>query len=205
MTNLIPSPGILTEYGKRYFDERMRLVDEHWPALWDICTLAKLEHTRWDEIQKALQESGVPTAITSGVGQATMAKIIDHLNGKTTFTLPAAAAAALATTAPTSTTTGVTIVEAAYTSYTRVTLTQASWSNAATAATPSVATNNGAITWPNCTGSTSTLLGFMITDNATLAQGANLWYGTLASTVISTTQTPPTIATTVLSLSATGT
>ena len=42
-----------------------------------------------------------------------MAKIIDHVNGKTTFTLPAADAMALATTAPTSTTTGVTIVESA--------------------------------------------------------------------------------------------
>jgi hypothetical protein len=203
---LIPEgPALLTEHGKRVIDQRGLLVDKHWPELWDICKLAREEHAKWPDIQKALTESGVPTMITSGIGQATMAKIIDHVNGKTTFTLPAADAMALATTAPTSTTTGVTIVEAAYTGYTRVTLTQASWSNAATAATPSVATNNGAITFPACTGGTSTLLGFMIADSATLAAGANLWYGTLTSTVISTTQTPPTVATTAMSLSMTGT
>lgn len=206
MTVLLPEgPARITEHGKRWLDERMRLVDEHWSALWDICTLAKVEFDNWPAIQRALDESGVPTAITSGVGQASMAKVIDHLNGKTTFTLPAANAMALATAAPTSTTTGVTITEAAYTGYTRVTLTQATWSNAATAATPSVATNNGAITFPACTASTSTLLGFMITDSATLGAGANLWYGTLASVVISVSQTPPTVATTAMSLSMTGT
>lgn len=206
MTQLLTlGPARLSEHGKRYFDQKLELVDRYWPVLWDICELARSDGTRWPDIQRALDESGVPQMVTNGVGQATMAKIVDHVNGKTTFTLPAATAAALATSAPASTTTGATLAETTYTNYTRVTLTQATWSNAATAATPSVATNNGAITWPNCGVTGATLLGFMILDSATVGAGANLWYGTLASTVISSTQTPPTIATTAMSLSMTGT
>jgi hypothetical protein len=173
-------PAQITEYGKRWLDRLLTIASN-------------------------LDDPPMLGGVTSGMSQVTLAKIVDHVNGKTSFTMPTVIAMALATTAPATTTTGVTIVEAAYTGYARVNLTPATWSNAATSATPSVATNNGAITFPACTGSTSTLLGFMFTDNATLSLGNSLWYGTLASTVISTTQTPPTIATTVMSLSASGT
>ncbi len=106
------------------------------------------------------------------------------------------------TAAPTSTTTGVIGAnEASYTGYART----ASTMGAASAATPSVATNSATITFPNCTGGTSTLLGFINADSATANAGNALWYGTLTSTVISTTQTPPTIAAGALSLSMTGT
>lgn len=203
---LVPEgPARLTEHGKSWMDERLTLIERDRDVLLDVAKLAEHDAEMGAEIEALLLEEGVPTAITSGVSQYGMSHLIDHLNGKTSFTMPAAVAMCLATTAPTSTTTAVTIVEAAYTGYTRVTLTGASWSNAATSATPSVATNNGAITFPACTASTSTLLGFMVADNATLATGNSLWYGTLTSTVISTTQTPPTIATTAMSLSMTGT
>lgn len=202
---LVPEgPARLTEYGKRWLDRSQVAFDKFRGVLRDVVELAEVEARRWAQIEDLLRAEGCPTAITSGISQYGMSHLIDHLNGKTSFTMPATVTMALATTAPTSTTTAVTIVEAAYTGYARVTIAGSGF-NAATAATPSIATNNGAITFGACTGGTSTLLGFMIADNATLATGNSLWYGTLASTVISTTQTPPTVATTAMSLSITGT
>jgi hypothetical protein len=203
--HLVPeAPARPTEYGRRWMDERLALIERDRSILLDVARLAEYDRGMWDEIERALEAEGVPTAITSGVSQYGMSHLIDHINGKTSFTMPTTVTMCLATTAPTSTTTAVNIVEAAYTGYARVTIAAAGF-NAATAATPSVATNNGAITFGACTGGTSTLLGFMIADNATLATGNSLWYGTLTSTVISTTQTPPTVATTAMSLSMTGT
>jgi hypothetical protein len=202
---LIPEgPARLTEYGKRWMDQRQSDMEKSQSILRDVVKLGEAQLAMWDEIQRILDDEGVPQGITSGVSQYGMSHLIDHINGKTSFTMPAAVAMALATTAPTSTTTGATLVEAAYTSYARQAILGAGF-NAATSATPSVATNNGAVTSPNCTGGTSTLLGFMLTDSATLAAGNALWYGTLASVVISTTQTPPTVATTAMSLSMNGT
>src|SRR5205823_2183253 len=77
-------PGRLTEYGKRWLNDRYELVDRHWSAFKDICKLAKLEATRWLEIEQALKESGVPTALT-GLSQYAMAKIGDHADGKTSW------------------------------------------------------------------------------------------------------------------------
>jgi hypothetical protein len=197
-------PARLTEYGKRWMDQRQSDMEKSMSVLRDVVKLGEYERQMWDEIQRILDEEGVPQNITSGVSQYGMSHLIDHINGKTSFTMPTTVAMALATTAPTSTTTGATLVEAAYTGYTREAIAAAGF-NAATSATPSVSTNNGAITFPACTGSTSTLLGFMLADSSTLAAGNALWYGTLASVVISTTQTPPTVATTAMSLSMTGT
>lgn len=197
-------PGRLTEFGKRWMDERVAAIAKHADVFKDILKLGALQRERWGEIQAALDMSGVPQNITSGISQYGMSHLIDHLNGKTSFTMPATVAMALATAAPTSTTTGATLTEAAYTGYGRQTLAGAAF-NAATAATPSVATNNGAITFGACTAGTSTLLGFMLADSASTGAGNALWYGTLTSTVISTTQTPPTVASTAMSLSLTGT
>jgi hypothetical protein len=158
----------------------------------------------WHWIQAKLDAEGVPQNISSGVSQYAMAKLIDHLDGKTAFTMPTTVAMGLWTVAPTSTSTGALANEANYTGYGRQTLAGAAF-NAATAATPSVSTNASTITFGNCTAGTSTLLGFEITDNATTGAGNSLWYGTLVSTVISTTQTPPTIAAGSLNLSMTGT
>lgn len=202
---LIPEgPAKLTEYGKRWMDERLAALAKHVGVLRDVARLGVLERARWASIEERLRLEGVPTAITSGVSQYGMSHLIDHINGKTSFTMPATVAMALATAAPTSTTTGATLTEAAYTSYARVAIAGSGF-NAASAATPSVATNNGAVTFPNCTGSTSTLLGFMLADSASTGAGNALWYGTLTSTVISTTQTPPTVASAAMSLSMTGT
>lgn len=193
-----------SEYGKRWMDERWSEIGDHEGILRDVFRLAEYQHTMWAEIEEILKAEGVPVAITSGISQYGMSHLIDHIDGKTSFTMPTTVALALATAAPTSTTTGATITEAAYTGYARVTIAGAGF-NAATAATPSVSTNASTITFGNCTAGTSTLLGFMLADSATGGAGNSLWYGTLTSTVISTTQTPPTVASGALSLSITGT
>lgn len=204
-----------TEYGKRWMDRVWTDLDRHSNTLRDVAKLdpgtwmdlaaegLELEGL-WSDLEALLEREGVPTNITSGISQYGMSRLVDHLNGKTAFTMPATVAMALATAAPTSTTTGATLTEANYTGYAEVTIAGAGW-NAATAATPSVATNNGAITFGNNTGSPNTLLGFGIKDSATLAAGNMLWYGTLASVTITTTQTPPTVASASLSVSLTGT
>lgn len=197
-------PLIPTEYGKRWIADRIAACDQHRAVMRDVVREALVQRQKWDQIERALVDEGVPTAITNGVSQYGMSHLVDHLNGKTAFTMPAVVAIALATAAPTSTTTGATLTEATYTGYARVTIAAAGW-NAATAATPSVATNASAITFGNCTGGSNTLAGFLIADSATLAAGNALWYGTLTSVTISTTQTPPQIAAGSLSTSLTGT
>lgn len=197
-------PAQLTEYGKRYFDAQNQAMQQCASVIRDVARLAEWQKGEWDRICRLLEGENVPTMITSGISQVTEAKVVDHVNGKTSFTIPATVALGLGTTAPTATTTGATFAEISYTTYARQTIINTAW-NAATAATPSVATNNGAITFPACTAGGGTLLGFMILDSATLAAGNGLWYGTLTSTVISTTQTPPTVANTAMSVSLTGT
>jgi hypothetical protein len=172
--------------------------------LGQIARTVEEEIELWASMEKALKDEGVPTAITSGVSQYGMGKLIDHLNGKTSFTMPTTVALGLWTVAPSSTSTGALASEAGYTGYARVTIAAAGF-NAATAATPSVATNASTITFGNCTASTSTLAGFLVCDSATTGAGNALWYGTLTSVTISTTQTPPTVAAAALSLSMTGT
>ena len=131
-----------------------------------------------------------PIAGGSGFSQYAEAKIVDHANGKTSWTMPSHSYLALCTSVPTSTSTGTTIVEAAYTGYARI-IVDGNWT-AATTATPSVGVNTATITFAACTGSTSTINGFALCDALTV--GHMIWWGTVAMTVISTTQTPATVA-----------
>jgi hypothetical protein len=193
-----------TEYGKRWLNDWCTGLARHNQTITDVAKIALLEMRDWRWIQRKLDAEGVPQMISSGISQYAMPALINHINGKTAFTMPATVSLALATTAPTSTTTGASLVEATYTGYGRQTIAAAGF-NAATSATPSVATNASTITFGNCTGGTSTLLGFILADSATVSAGNALWYGTLASTVISTTQTPPVVNAASLSLSMTGT
>jgi hypothetical protein len=202
---LVPDgPMRPTEYGKRWMEKTWEAIARFDRTIRDVAALDAFERPRWAMMQRELELSGVPTNITSGVSQYGMQHLIDHLNGKTPFTMPATVAMGLWTVAPTSTSTGALAGEAAYTGYARQTLVGTVF-GAASPATPSVSLNASTITFGNCTGSTSTLLGFELCDSATVAAGNALWYGTLPSTVISTTQTPPTIATGSLSTSMTGT
>lgn len=106
----------------------------------------------------------------------------------TTPTITAPVYLALCTTVPTDASTGTTIVEATYTGYARKSVAAADMSAAASGSK----TNSNAITFAACTASSSTITGWALCDAATV--GNVLCWGTATSTVISTTQTPATIA-----------
>lgn len=117
-------------------------------------------------------------------------KVLDHVLGKTSFTMPTTVALALCTVVPTDASTGATITEANYTGYARKVIAAADL-NAASSGSSS---NANAITFAACTGGSSTIIGWAIVDNSTTGAGNVLVWGTCTSTVISTTQTPATIA-----------
>lgn len=117
--------------------------------------------------------------------------ILAHAVGKTSWTMPTTYVA-LCTVLPTSASTGATLTEANYTGYTRV-ATSGDW-GAPVAGTPSTISNSAAITGTACTAGTSTVVGFAIVDSSTVGAGNVIGWGSCASTVISTTQTPPTFA-----------
>ncbi len=124
-------------------------------------------------------------------------KVLEHLMGKTSMTMPATVYAALCTVVPTDASTGATITEANYTTYARKQI-QATDLNAAAAG---VITNANAITFAACTGGSSTIIGIAIVDNGTIGAGNVLYWGTVTSKVIDTNNTPPTIAAAGLSIS----
>jgi len=126
--------------------------------------------------------------------------VLAHVVGKTSFTEPTTYLA-LCTTLPTSASTGATLVEATYTGYARI-ATSGDWGSP-TSATPCTIFNSSAITFAACTGSTSTIVGFAIVDSITVGAGNVLAWGSCTSTVISTTQTPPTFAINALELTLT--
>lgn len=117
-------------------------------------------------------------------------KVLDHILGKTSFTMPATVALALCTTAPTDASTGATIVEANYTGYARKAVAGSDLNAAASGQT----TSANVLTFAACTASTSTIIAWALCDSASTGAGNMLVWGTATSTVISTTQTPATIA-----------
>lgn len=152
----------------------------------------------WSELKAFLHLAYTPRIAGASGTLSNYAEtaIINHVNGKTAFTMPATVALALTTAVPDSSKTGATITEANYTGYARVAVAAATF-NAATAGgagSASTTATNAAITFPNCTAGSSTIVGWGLLDSATLAGGNMLWWGSATSTVISTTQTPPTIA-----------
>lgn len=115
-------------------------------------------------------------------------KVLDATFGDPDVTITAPTYLALCTTVPTDASTGTTIVEANYTGYARKDVPAASMSAAAAGSK----TNSAAITFDACTAGSSTVTGWALCDAATV--GNVLCWGTATSTVISTTQTPATIA-----------
>jgi hypothetical protein len=201
---LVPEgPARPTEAGKRWLEKSFELISKFNSVLKDIATVAHIEEKEWDPRLNALANAGIPMA-ASGVSQGIMQKVLDYLDGKTTTAFsPAATVMALGTAAPTSTTTGNwgTTESTNYTGYARLSITPSSQLNAATGATPSVVTNSAQLQFAACTGGTATELGFLIVDNTTIGSGTAYFFGSLTSVTISTTQTPPTIASGALSLS----
>ena len=106
-------------------------------------------------------------------------KLLDHIVGKTSFTMPTAYIA-LFTANPTDAGGGT---EANYGSYARVTTSGATWA----AASGGASSNAAAITFPACTSGTNTITGFGIYDASTT--GNLLAWGT-CSLSVSTGITP---------------
>jgi hypothetical protein len=118
-------------------------------------------------------------------------KALDHNLGDGAFTMPATVALALCTVVPSETSTGATITEGSYTGYARKVIAASALSAAASGSK----TNSEALVFAECTSGSSTIIGYAICDSSTKGAGNMLYFGSATSTVISTTQTPPTIAT----------
>lgn len=126
------------------------------------------------------------------------AKIADHVVGKTSFTMPTNVYVALCTAEVTDTQTGSTITEANYTSYARVQTDGDDWNAYASDET----TNANEITFPACTGGTSSVTHFAVLDAST--NGNLLFFDALdspatleVSTAITPSFAPDTLALTV--------
>lgn len=104
---------------------------------------------------------------------------------------------ALTTAAVGETDTSASLVEANYTGYARLAVGAADFAAAAAGQKQ----NSSQLTFANCTAGTSTIIGWALCNVAgTGAVGTVIMYGTCASTVISTTQTPATVAVNALTL-----
>lgn len=114
-------------------------------------------------------------------------KILEHSVGKSSWTMPTTYLALL-TTVATDASTGSTIVEASFTGYARKKVEGTEYG----AASGGVIKNSGTITFAECTAGTSTIKGWALCDALTV--GNAIAWGTATETVISTTQTPPTIS-----------
>jgi hypothetical protein len=201
---LIPEgPARPTELGKRWLENRLGLISRFADILRDVGRVARIEAAEWDPRLDALRDACIPMA-ASGISQPIMQKVLDYLDGKTTTAFsPAATAMALGTAAPTSTTTGVwgATETTNYTGYARLAITPGTQLNAATAASPSVVTNSAQLQFAACTAGSAAEAGFLITDTATINTGNAYFFGSITTTTIDSTHTPPTIAAAALSLS----
>lgn len=115
--------------------------------------------------------------------------LLDHLMGKTAFTMPAAVYAALCTVTIVDADTGATITECTYTGYAR----KAIAASDLNAASGGVMTNANDIVFAACTAGASTVVGVAIVDNATTGAGNLLCYADVTSHVVDTTNSPATI------------
>lgn len=133
----------------------------------------------------------------AGISDVVEKKILDHLTGKTAYTSPAPLYLALCTSVPADTDTGSTIAEATYTGYARKQVPSTDW--AAATGTTSTSATNTIETFAACTAGSSTIIGWALCSASTA--GDVVMYGSCASTVISTTQTPATVASGALTIS----
>lgn len=116
-------------------------------------------------------------------------KILDHNLGDGAYTSPTAYLA-LCTAAVTDASTGASITEATYTGYARLIINASDMS----AASSGSKTNSAALTFAACTAGTSTITYFDIADASGTGAGNSLYWGTVTSKTIDTSNTPPTVA-----------
>lgn len=133
-----------------------------------------------------------------GMSNAVELKVLEHLVAKTSYTMPTSPLyLALVTVAVAETDTAATITEANYTGYARKSVAGTDWASAAAGAIA----NANAITFAACTASTSTVIGFALCTSSSGA-GDIIAFGTLASMVVSATQTPVNFAVGALGITA---
>lgn len=115
-------------------------------------------------------------------------KILDHVTGKTSFTLPTTVAVALCTADPTDAGTGASCNEVANeNNYARTDTSGSDWDASSGGATA----NAAAITFPEANGSWSTVTHFALIDNASYGSGNMLAHSILgASKAIGDGDTP---------------
>jgi hypothetical protein len=122
----------------------------------------------------------------AGMSNAVELKVLEHLVAKTSYTMPTSPLfLALTTAAVLETDTAASITEANYTGYARKSVAGTDWG----AAAAGQIANANAITFAACTAGTSTVIGFALCTSSSGA-GDIQAFGTLASLVVSTTQTP---------------
>lgn len=114
--------------------------------------------------------------------------ILDHVMSDGAFSEPANVYLALCETVPTDASTGATLDEPEYTGYARKEILASDLS----AASSGSKTNSAAITFADCTSGSDTIIGFAIVDAST--NGNVLYWGTVTSKVIDTSNTPATVA-----------
>jgi hypothetical protein len=149
----------------------------------------KLGRPHWTEYGRWLIESQVPLGLmAASFGNAVENKVLDHVVGNATYGA-VSPNLGLWTSAVDDTSTAATAGELTYTTYARMAV---SSTNMSAAASGSV-TNDVAITFPAVTAGGGTVTHWMLCSS-TSGAGDNIVWGTATSTVISTTQTPPTVA-----------
>lgn len=129
---------------------------------------------------------------TNLYGQATQQDVLTAVTGGAALSI-AGCFLALTTVAVTTTDTSASITEVVYTTYARQNI-SAAWA-AATGTNPASRTTNAAITFPTVASGGGTIIGYAACAVSGIAGAGRLnFYGTCTSVVVSTTQTPPTVA-----------
>lgn len=140
------------------------------------------------EVRALITAGQRPMMGGASIGNVVENKVLDHLTNQTSYTMPTPSLG-LWTSTVDDTSTAATAGELTYVTYARQAI---STTNMSPAASGSV-TNDVAITFPAVTSGGGTVTFWMLCSSASGA-GDNLVWGTATSTVISTTQTPPTVA-----------
>lgn len=106
-------------------------------------------------------------------------QVLDHIVGKTTFALPTTVAISLCTADPTDAGTGASQNEVANANgYARVDTVGADWN----ASSGGAIDNANDLTFPEATGSWSTVTHFAGNDSASYGSGDMLWHGSISPT-----------------------
>lgn len=140
--------------------------------------------------------------VMAGFANSYEVKVLEHVAGKTDTNVVTPIYLGLGEADPTETATGAAPgTESNYTGYTRASIAAAGW-NSASAGAPSSITNASTITFPNCTAGSSVVTHWFLCTGgpARNAAGDVIMFGTVTSTTINTTQTPPTVAAAALSM-----